>query len=67
MIVRVKDFGPGIQPEFISKLFQRFSRGDKTRKGTGLGLAITKKIVELHRGEITLAENKNGAVFEIKL
>lgn len=46
----------------INKLFERFFRGDKARtdqQGSGLGLAISKRIVELHNGNI-LAEYREG-------
>ncbi len=46
----------------VNKLFERFFRGDKSRKdeqGTGLGLAISKRIVELHDGDIH-AEYRDG-------
>ena len=66
-VIQVRDFGPGVTLDFIPKLFERFSRGNKQRKGTGLGLAITKKIVELHGGNIRLADNSHGALFEIRL
>jgi PAS domain S-box-containing protein len=52
--VSVKDQGTGIKPEELPKLFKPFqqtkSRGEK--EGTGLGLAITKRLVELHGGNI---------------
>ena len=67
VVIGVKDQGPGVPVEFIPKLFQRFSRGDRARSGSGLGLAITKKIVDLHSGSIELADNTQGAYFEIRL
>jgi signal transduction histidine kinase len=67
VVIGVKDQGPGVPVEFIPKLFQRFSRGDRARSGSGLGLAITKKIVDLHNGSIELADNTQGAYFEIRL
>ena len=53
---QVEDTGPGIPPEDIPHVFERFWRGDRSRSretgGTGLGLAITRKWVEAHRGRI---------------
>lgn len=53
---RVRDTGPGIAPEHLPKMFNRFQQFGRTtgpgEKGTGLGLAITKGLVELHGGTI---------------
>jgi len=53
---QVEDKGPGISPEHIGKLFQRFAQlGNRTAQtggGAGLGLAIARAIVELHGGRI---------------
>ncbi len=61
--VAVEDTGPGIKPEDISKLFEKFQQleGSVNQKvgGTGLGLAICKTIVECHGGRIW-AESKPG-------
>lgn len=49
----VEDNGPGIEPELIPKIFDRFSQARKTASlGAGLGLAIAKGIVEAHGGRI---------------
>ena len=54
--IRVKDTGPGVPPEKVGSLFQKFSQIDTatTRRygGTGLGLAISKQLVELMGGSI---------------
>jgi two-component system phosphate regulon sensor histidine kinase PhoR len=69
--ISVSDSGPGIPPEDLSRVFERFYRVDKSRArpgGTGLGLAIVKHLVELHGGH-AIAENRpeGGARFVITL
>ena len=58
--VTVTDTGPGVPPEHLPHLFERFWRGDPSRSrrtgGSGLGLAIARRIVEVHGGRIW-AEN----------
>jgi PAS domain S-box-containing protein len=71
--IQVKDSGPGIEPEFLPYVFERFRQADgsTTRKhgGLGLGLAIVRHLVELHGGTIA-SENRddgNGAIFTVRL
>ena len=54
ILVEVEDQGPGIAPEHLSHLFERFYRvtNDQSIRGTGLGLYISRKIVEAHGGEV---------------
>lgn len=54
----ITNSGPGIQPDKLLHVFDRFYRADSSRtggeqKGYGLGLALAKKIVELHNGELS--------------
>ena len=71
--IEVSDTGPGIAPEFLPHVFERFRQADgsttRTHGGLGLGLAIVRHLVELHGGAIG-AENRasgSGAVFTVKL
>lgn len=67
--ITVRDTGPGIAPEHLPSIFDRFYKVDASRRasgGSGLGLSIAKAIVERHGGTIT-ARNDDGAVFEIVL
>jgi two-component system, OmpR family, phosphate regulon sensor histidine kinase PhoR len=67
----VQDNGPGIPPEDLSRVFERFYRVDKSRTrpgGTGLGLAIVRNLVNVLRGEITVANREGGgAMFTVLL
>lgn len=66
LLIRVKDTGPGIDPEILSKLFTKFA--SKSDIGTGLGLFISKGIVEAHGGKIWAYNNPNrGATFSFTL
>ncbi len=68
----VRDFGPGIASEHLSRLFERFYRVDKARSveagGTGLGLAIVKHIVLNHGGSVRAeSELGHGCTFSFTL
>jgi signal transduction histidine kinase len=70
--VDVKDDGPGIPPEQVEHIFERFVRGDAglTQRvgGTGLGLAISKSLVELHGGTLAVdSEVGRGSTFSMRL
>ncbi len=64
VVIRVRDFGPGIGRNHLPRLTERFYRveGQKTRErpGTGLGLAIVKHIINRHRGGL-IVESTEGA------
>jgi two-component system OmpR family sensor kinase len=71
-VIRVTDDGPGIDAQHLPHIFDRFYRGDPSRKRTGgeagLGLAITRALIEANGGSIR-AENPpgGGASFVIRL
>jgi two-component system sensor histidine kinase CiaH len=68
-LLTVDDDGPGLRPEDLPRVFDRFWRApDAPAGGTGLGLAIARWIVERHGGTITAANRPTGgARFEVRL
>lgn len=61
-VFSISDNGPGIPPEMIKSVFDRFEtngRGGK-RNGTGLGLSIVESFVTLHNGQVTIDSPKGG-------
>lgn len=70
--VTVKDQGVGIRPQDKGKVFEKFSRLDNSLSvragGTGIGLYWAKRIIDLHRGDITYTSRKNrGTTFSVYL
>jgi signal transduction histidine kinase len=60
--VTVADNGPGIPPEEMPKVSERFYRGDQSRgtPGVGLGLSLVAAVATLHRGRLELSDNRPG-------
>ncbi len=70
--VSVRDYGPGIAPEHLPRLTERFYRVDvghsRAEGGTGLGLALVKHILNRHRGRLTIASTLgSGSTFTVFL
>lgn len=54
VIITVEDSGAGIAKQDISKMLQKFYKGNHNMSGSGLGLAISEQIIQLHQGHITI-------------
>jgi signal transduction histidine kinase/CheY-like chemotaxis protein len=70
--ITVCDTGPGIDPEFLPRLFDRFTQADssptRAAGGLGVGLSLVRELVERHGGEILVKNSeKGGAVFTVRL
>jgi signal transduction histidine kinase/ActR/RegA family two-component response regulator len=69
--VMVRDQGPGIDPQLISRIFEPFTQAPQSRAravgGLGLGLAIVRSVIELHDGSITVESGADGTTFTIAL
>ncbi|NGO48014.1 sensor histidine kinase [Streptomyces ureilyticus] len=67
----VQDDGPGIPPELLPRVFERFARGDSSRSrasgSTGLGLAIVQAVVAAHDGAVTVDSVSGRTVFTVHL
>ena len=71
-VLDIRDEGPGIEPEFMPRIFERFTREDPARTrstgGSGLGLAIVAALVEAHGGAIQVeSEPGEGTTFVMRL
>ncbi len=69
LILSIADTGPGLPPDLLSRIFDKFFRAPNAPAGgSGLGLAIVKGFVEAHGGEISAANRPSGgAIFTIKI
>jgi signal transduction histidine kinase len=70
-VVAVRDYGPGVPEESLSRIFDPFYRveGDRNRLsgGVGLGLSIARRAVELHQGKLTARNMHPGLMVTIEL
>lgn len=68
--VRITDRGEIIKPETLGRIFDKFYQGDTSHgvKGNGLGLAVAAKIVDLHKGSISvIRSDEEQTAFEVRL
>jgi two-component system OmpR family sensor kinase len=70
-VITVTDNGPGIAPELLPEVFERFARGDSSRSraagSTGLGLAIVTAVVAAHNGTVSVQSIPGNTVFTVRL
>lgn len=68
-VLSVTDYGPGIRKKDLSRIFERFYKGNKQEKdGLGLGLYLVKNVIDKHEGSITVSSKlKKGTTFTITL
>ena len=66
--IRVRDYGPGIPPEELPFVKQKFYKGSSKARGSGIGLAVCDEIVQRHNGTFEIANAEGGgAVVTISL
>lgn len=70
--LRVRDHGPGVPPEFVSRLFSKFNRGDtptpRATQGTGLGLSIAKAFADANHDDVRCQQDEpKGGCFVVRL
>jgi two-component system OmpR family sensor kinase len=75
-LITVADTGPGISPEIVDHVFERFTRADTSRvraagaatgASTGLGLAIVAAVVEAHHGTVAVQSRPGDTRFMVSL
>lgn len=70
-VVQIRDYGPGVPEEELSRLFEPFYRVETHRSrdngGVGLGLSIANRAVQIHHGEITARNAHPGLLVELRL
>jgi signal transduction histidine kinase len=66
-VIRVRDNGPGIGQDDLSKIFERFHKGPRSQ-GSGLGLAIARHLVRAHGGDIAVGSTVGvGTTFTVTI
>ncbi|MFF3397190.1 ATP-binding protein [Streptomyces sp. NPDC002659] len=71
VVLEVEDDGPGVPPDLLPHIFERFARGDASRSrhagSTGLGLAIVQAVVTAHGGTVGVRSEAGRTVFAVAM
>ena len=68
VVVRIRDFGPGIPEDEIPLVTKKFYKGSSKARGSGIGLAVCEEIVQMHGGELILNNApEGGTLVTVKL
>jgi signal transduction histidine kinase len=67
VVMEVRDQGPGIPAELLSRVLEPFFTTKPTGEGTGLGLSVVKRIVELHRGSLELQNMADPSGLSVRI
>ena len=60
VVVRIRDYGPGIPEDEIPLVKKKFYKGSSKARGTGIGLAVCEEIVQMHGGKLLLSNAEGG-------
>ena len=68
VVIRIRDFGPGIPEEELPLVKKKFYKGSSKARGSGIGLAVCEEIVSMHNGSLDLSNAEGGgALVTIRL
>ncbi|MBR6825058.1 MAG: HAMP domain-containing histidine kinase, partial [Oscillospiraceae bacterium] len=60
VVIRIRDFGPGIPEEELPMIKKKFYKGSSKARGSGIGLAVCEEIVTMHGGELDITNGEGG-------
>ncbi len=67
LTLRVRDEGPGIDPDILDEVFAPFVRAGDARDSTGLGLAVVEAVITAHGGDVEVSSDSTGTEVSLRL